>query len=96
MFPAAIKKDIERVEKVIEIIEDLFVIPWENDELVSLSTGIIAHPQLIDDLVHARDKGMAKCMEFISSRCSAEPEKDVFDTLNKTSLMTFSNLKKGG
>ena len=46
MFPTAIKKDIERVE---EVIEDLFVIPWENDELVSLSTGIIAHPQLIAD-----------------------------------------------
>ena len=67
MFPTAIKNNIERVEKVIEVIEDLFVIPWENDELVSLFTGIIAHPQLIDDLVHARDKGMAKCMEFISS-----------------------------
>ena len=92
MFPTAIKKDIERAEKVIEVIGVLFVIPWENDELVSLPTGIIAHPRLIDDLVHARDKGMAKCMEFISSRCSVE--KDVIGTLNKTSLMTFSNLKK--
>ena len=94
MFPSAITNDIQRVEKVIDIIEYLFVSQWEGDELVSVSTGIVAPSQLIDDLLNARDNGTAECMKFISSRCSAEVEKYIFDTLNKTGLMTFSNLKK--
>ena len=77
-----------------EVLEEMFLCPWEGKELVSLSTGIIATPQLIDNLLNAKSKGIVESIKFIKARCSSEPEKDFFDPLKKTNPMTFPNVKK--
>ena len=93
-LPSAVRKDVRLVEKVITSMNDIFTNPWEGDELISISSGLYASPDIVEDLLDARKKGVEKFKQFVTLRCSAEPKKDFFDTLEKSKLKTFSSLKK--
>ena len=53
-----------------------------------------ASSKVIDDLLNEKDKGQTECMTFITSRCSEGAKLDFFDTLPKTKLSTFTDMKK--
>ncbi len=61
MAPARVQKDMLAVEKVIEVLENVFISPWKGEELLSLSTGVVASLEVKDDLLGAREKGKEAC-----------------------------------
>ena len=89
LLPSPVKKDVAAVEKVITVVEELFSNPWEGDDLISLSSGLYAPSELVEDLLNLED-----CMNFIKLRCSEKPSMDYFDNFKKRKLQTLSSLKK--
>ena len=94
LLPSAIKKDVAAVEKVIAVVEEIFSNPWKGDDLISLSSGLYAPSELVEDLLNARTKGLEDCMDFIKLRCSEKPSMGYFDNFKKRMLQTLSSLKK--
>ena len=94
LAPGRIKKDMEAVEKGINLLENVFTNPWNGRDLTSLSTGIEATTEVRDSLLGAKNGGFSACLDFISTRCSSSPKLDFFDPLPKSKYKTFKDLKK--
>ena len=94
LAPGRIKKDIEAVEKGINLLENVFTYPWNGGDLTSLSTGIEATAEVKDSLQGAKNGGFSACLEFISTLCSSSPKLDFFEPLPKSKYKTFKDLKK--
>ena len=94
LAPSRIKTDIEAVDRVINLCENVFKNPWDEGELISLSTGLEATADIKDNLLKAKEVGLKGCQEFIDTRGSANPELDFFDPLPKSKMKTFKDLKK--
>ncbi len=94
LAPGRTKDDFKAVEKVVELLEDVFTNPWKpNAAFTSLSTGVEATEGVKDDLLQAKAKGKQAANEFVVNRCSSKSTLDYFDPLKKTKLKTFKNLK---
>ena len=94
LAPSRIKTDIEAVDRVINLCENVFKNPWDESELISLSTGLEAIADIKDSLFKAKEVGLKGSQEFIDTRGSANPELDFFDPLPKSKMKTFKDLKK--
>ena len=94
LAPGRIKKDIEAVEKGINLLENVFTNLWNGGDLTSLSTGIEATAEVKDSLLGAKNGGFSACLEFISTQCSSSPKLDFFKPLPKSRYKTFKDLKK--
>ena len=68
---ARIKIDSEAVERVQDVLENVLAIPWNAEELASLSTGVLEFDKINDNLLNARNYGETTCREFVESRCSS-------------------------
>ena len=53
LTPSRIKSDMEAVASVIDVFQNVFCSPWSRDavSLISLSTGLLATPEVKDDLM---------------------------------------------
>ena len=94
LAPSRIKTDIEAVDRVINLCENVFKNPWDEGELISLSTGLEETADIKDSLFKAKEVGLKGSQEFIDTRGSANPELDFFDQLPKSKMKTFKDLKK--
>ena len=94
LAPSRIKTDIEAVDRVINLCENVFKNPWDEGELISLSTGLEATADIKYSLFKAKEVGLKESQEFIDNRGSANPELDFFDPLPKSKMKTFKDLKK--
>ena len=83
LAPSRSKTDIEAVDRVINLCENVFKNPWDEGELISLSTGLEATADIKDSLFKAKEVGLKGSQEFIDTRGSANPELDFFDPLPK-------------
>ena len=92
--PSRIKTDIEAVDRGINLCENVFKNPWDEGELINLSTGLEATADIKDSLFKAKEVGLKGSQEFIDTRGSANPELDFFDPLPKSKMKTFKDLKK--
>ena len=94
LAPARIKVDIKTVEKLVDLLEDVFTNPWKQDAaFTSLSTGIEATAEVSNDLLLANNKGKQAANDFVVNRCSSKPTLDYFDPLKKAKLKSFKDLK---
>ena len=69
LAPGRIKKDIEAVEKGINLLENIFTNLWNGGDLnlTSLSTGIGTTAEVKDSLLDVKNGGFSACLEFIST-----------------------------
>ena len=94
LAPARVKEDIKAVEKLVDLLEDVFTNPWKQDAVfTSLSTGIEATKEVSDDLLQAKSRGKQAANDFEVNRCSSDPTLDYFDPLKKAKLKSFKDLK---
>ncbi|KAK3741541.1 hypothetical protein QZH41_002925 [Actinostola sp. cb2023] len=89
-----IKKD----EADVQILVDLFEKNWTNpfdpsDELVSISTGTAATPEISKDLLGAYTIGEQAYTEFKEKRIENESSQKFHDRLPKHNLKSFTNIK---
>ena len=94
LHPSRVKTDKAAVEKVTDLLQNVFTNPWSQaSELTSLTTGLVATPEVRRDLLEARERGFSACKDFITDRCSQTPSIDFFDPLKRLKLKTFKDLK---
>ena len=82
LSPSRINKDQCDVQAVYDTISSIFVNPFSEMDLVSLSTGVAPSELITQDLLNAQSVGEKSMKEFID------------DPLKKLKLGTFSSMKK--
>ena len=87
------KKDEQDVEPLIDLMESswLNLMSPDEDELVNLSTGTLAPPDVQRDLMTDHAVGEAAYEEF-KARLDEDTQEKFYDKLKKQSLKTFANV----
>ncbi|KAK3748348.1 hypothetical protein QZH41_000090 [Actinostola sp. cb2023] len=92
-----ITRDEEDVKSLVDLLENTWINPFDPDtqELVSISTGKVAPPEVQEHLLLAREKGNTAYQEFSQQRIeSSPPVLDFYHKMTKLKLKTFSDLIK--
>ena len=94
LVSARVKTGLAAVERVLDLLENVFKNPWSKDgELTSVSTGIEATSEVLSNLLQAKEKGFAACKKIIEGQYSSDSTIDYFNPLKKQKLKTFKDLK---
>ena len=89
-----IRKDESAVQSLVELMEDNWTDPFGHpSEVVCLSTGATASPEISKDLITAHEQGNIAYLTFLEKRLDKQ-EIPFFDPLPKRNLKTFDNKKK--
>ena len=89
-----IKKDENDVNAVISTLTGMFIHPFSENPLMSISTGILATEDVSHDLLNAKSLGKDAMNKFISERLRQDSTVSVFDPMKKMKLKTFPYLNK--
>ena len=93
LSPARIKRDQKDVKKVKGTIDAMFVNPFEEVDLISLTSGVAPSAEVTDQLLHAEMLGENALLKFQQERLESN-EVDFFATLNRLNFGTFTKLLK--
>ena len=93
LSPARIKRDQKDVKKVKDTIDAMFVNPFEEVDLISLTSGVAPSAEVTDQLLDAEMLGENALLKFQQERLESN-EVDFFATLNRLNLGTFTKLLK--
>ena len=88
-----IQRDHADVQAVQDTISSMFINPFEEMELISLSSGSIPTDKVPSDLLDAKKIGERALVKFQDERLKIQAI-NIYDPLNKMKLGTFSNLLK--
>ena len=92
-----IKRDEQDVQALMEMLETNWINPFnhEQQELISISTGKAAPPEVAKDLIGAYDTGKTAFELFKTERLEKIPPlKKFHDTIPQQKLRTFSDMNK--
>ena len=95
--PTRIARDDNDVKSIISVLQNTWLNPFNPDlqDLVCLSTGKVATPDVEHDLLQAKDIGEKAYKAFREQRLQSNPPKVKFhDTITKAKLKTFTHLNK--
>ena len=90
-------KDEQDVQSLMDMLENNWIDPFnnENQELISISTGKSATPEIASDLLNANKRGELAYKDFSQKRIESSPPRQKFnDSISKLKLKTFSDLEK--
>ena len=93
MSPNQIQGDEEDVKVIIDIISKSFIFPFEEQELMSLSKGVLPMEKRPNDLFTAEEKRLAALNPFIEDWL-VKQKIAFYEPIKKLKLSTFSTLKK--
>ena len=93
LSPKRIQRDEEDVKAIIDVINENFISPFEEQELMSLSNGVLQTEKIANDLLTTEEKGLAALDAFIKDRLVKQAT-DFYETIKKLKLYTFRTLKK--
>jgi hypothetical protein len=88
-----IQRDEKDVKAIVELLDSTWTNPFSSDpsDLMSISTGLQAPPDLAADLLKAREKGE---MAYATHASNLEKGTGFFDPIRRVKLRTFSELKR--
>ncbi|KAL9977295.1 hypothetical protein ACROYT_G014685 [Oculina patagonica] len=95
--PSRIARDEADVKSILSILQDTWLNPFNPDlqDLVCLSTGKVATPDVERDLLGAKDIGKEAYKAFREQRLQCNSPKVKFhDAITKAKLKTFTHLTK--
>ena len=90
-------KDEADVQSLVDMLENNWIDPCnsENQDLICLSTGKGATPEVTNDLLNARRKGEQAYNEFSQKMIESTPPKQMFyDTISKLEVENFQRSRK--
>ncbi len=93
LSPARIKRDQKDVKTVKDTMDDMFVNPFEEGELISLTSGVAPTEEIANQLLDAEMLGENALVKFQQERLDSN-EVDFYATLSRLSLGTFTKLLK--
>jgi hypothetical protein len=94
--PTRIRKDEADVQSLVTLMEDTWTNPMDDSpsELISISTGTTATPEIEKDILNAYQIGETAYSEFKTKRMNSTKSEKFHDPLAKQNLKTFNNLKQ--
>lgn len=95
--PSRIARDEADVKLLLSMLEGSWINPFQSDQqdLVCLSTGKLATPEIEKDLIQAKTVGEKAYKTFSEDRLESDPPKLKFnDKMTKLKLKTFGDLSK--
>ena len=87
-----IKKDLKGVQEINHLLKEVFIHPFEEQGLVSLSNGIVATRDIKDDLMNTYWLGNKAMNNFINERLSENGSVDFLEPVKKLNLKTFEHI----
>lgn len=95
--PRRIAKDEADVNSLVSMLDESWINPFEGaqQDLVCLSTGKLATPEIEQDVLQAEDLGEKAFRTFSRERLESDPPRVKFnDPMKKMKLKTFADLAK--
>ena len=93
LSPTRIQRDEEDVKATINVINENFISPFEEQELVSSSNGVLSTEKITSDLLTAEEKGLSALNTSTEERL-VKQTMDFYEPIKKLKLSTFSKLKE--
>mgnify|MGYP001796293845 CR=1 FL=1 len=95
-LPSRIARDESDVKSIVSLLQTTWLNPFNSNlqDLVCLSTGKVATPEVEHDLLQAQDLGEKAYKEFCKQRLQTDPSEIKFHKIKKAKLKTFTNLNK--
>ena len=93
LSPKRIQRDEEDVKAIIYVINENFISPFEEQELVSLFNGVLPTEKITSDLLTAEEKGPSALNTIIEERL-VKHITDFYKPIKQLKLSTFSKSKK--
>ncbi|KAI8521965.1 hypothetical protein Bbelb_017190 [Branchiostoma belcheri] len=90
-----IRRDEADVKSLVDLMENNWINPMspEEPDLVSLSTGNVAPPEIVKDISEAHQMGEDAYLSFRTNRLEQDPPEEKFhNKLTKLKLKTFSDV----
>lgn len=94
MNPPRIRIDEKDVQASVDVLTNVFIHPFSEMSLASISTGIIATENAAESMLEAEINGMNKIAKFISKRLWPGKRVSFFDPINRSNTTTFDTIKK--
>ena len=89
-----IQRDEKDVKSLMNLLQHSWTNPFTKSDLVSLSTAVVAPPDVAKNIMQAKDIGETVYRTFREERLEADqPTKKFHDLLKKQKLKTFSDVK---
>jgi hypothetical protein len=76
------------------VVQETFIHPFSNEELLSISTGITVEQSDASNILEAEEKGKSAMSKFYKERMLPGRTNSFFDNLPKQKLKTFESLNK--
>ena len=89
-----IMKDERDIQSVLEVVNNVFINLFSDNDLLCISNGLVATDEVKYDLLTAREKGIKAMVTFHESHLASTPEQDFFTPIKKLQLKTFTIMKK--
>ena len=97
LYMPRITRDEADVQSIVKLLEDDWTNPFDpnESEFVSISTGTLAPPEVVRDILEVPKIGMAAYKEFKRDRLEDErPEAQLHHKITKKKLKTLSDIRK--
>ena len=94
LSPSRIKKDENDIKSILSILQQTFVDPFSEQQLLSISRGIVLDDTLAQRMLSAKEVGSEAMAAFIKDRLCEDHTMSIFDPIKKQKLPTFGNISK--
>ena len=91
---SSIRRDENDVKVVIDVLTNVFILPFIEMLLGSISTGIIVKENAAESMVKATINGINEMGRCISDRLQPGKTVSFFDPITRSNTMTFDTIKK--
>jgi hypothetical protein len=88
------RMDQTDVSNIIALLNDTFVHPFSSSELVSISSGVTVPMEFVDEVLNAKQIWINLMTQFVKERLETDAPRDIFETIPRKNLFTFSKLVK--
>ena len=92
LSPARIRKDENAVQSILSILQETFVHPFADLQLLSISRGIELEEVVAEKMLSAKGIGKELMITFNKQRLEEGHTLSIFDRMKKQKLPTFSNI----
>ena len=94
LSPSRILRDEEDVQSLIEVLTSIFIHPFSEMPLTSISTGISLSDDISDRILNAKAEGTKEWKKFINERLQHDSKISFFDTIKRCNIPPFRVRKR--
>ena len=94
LAPSRISRDEKDVQAVIDVLTNVFIHPFSDIPLASISTGIVVSEDIAARIIDAKCQGINEMNQFIDNRLGPESKLSFFDRIKRCKTPTFDSIKK--